>query len=430
MARRNAIVAQSGGPSPVINASLQGVIDACFEYPQQINNVYAAWHGVEGILKEDLLDLRSQDREEIKLLKFTPSSGAIGTCRYKLNKEQEEDFNRIIEVFRAQDIGYFFYIGGNDSMDTAQKVSELAKQRGLDLVVTGIPKTIDNDLGDEEFHLLDHTPGYGSAARYWSYLVQNLAEENRAMSGSEPVCVIQTMGRTSGFIPAAARLADPKREIPLQIYIAEAGHTLESMADCVNEQLKEDGRCLLVVSEGFNAGPLGELHDDFGHVEYSSSKTTVAQQIVNYLNDNRLKAHGLATAQVPGALQRCVSLYASRIDIEEAYFVARKAVEIAQKEGSGWMATILRKPVEPYEVYYDKVPLQKVANSVRHLPRKWISKSRLDVTDEFIRYASPLVGDGNPDIKIIDGFQRFAKIKINFIARKTREYQPVRMRGP
>jgi ATP-dependent phosphofructokinase / diphosphate-dependent phosphofructokinase len=429
MARRNAIVAQSGGPSPVINASLQGVIEACFEYPQHFDAIYGAWHGVEGILKEELIDIRSQDREEIKLLRSTPSAGAIGTCRYKLKKEQKEDFSRIIEVFRAHDIGFFFYIGGNDSMETAQKVSEIAKEEGLELVVTGIPKTIDNDLGDEEFRLLDHTPGYGSAARYWSYVVQNLAEENRAMSGSEPVCVIQTMGRTSGFIPAAARLADLRREIPLQIYFAEAGHSLESLADCVNEQVRTDGRCLLVVSEGFDAGPLGELHDDFGHVEYSSSKTTVVQQVVNYLNDNRLKTHGLATAQVPGALQRCVSLSASRVDIEEAYEVAWKAVEIALKEGSGWMATILRKPVGPYEVYYDKVRLERMANSERHLPRKWISKNGFDVTDDFVHYALPLVGDGNPDIKIINGFQRFARFKTTFIARKTREYQPVRMRG-
>jgi len=428
MAKRNVIVAQSGGPSPVINASLQGVIEACVEYPEHFNNIYAAWHGAEGILKEELIDLGSQDIEEIRLLKSTPSAGAIGTCRYKLKEEQREDFERIMEVFRAHDIGYFFYIGGNDSMDTALKVSDLAKQEGMELTVVGIPKTIDNDVGDQEFRLLDHTPGYGSAARYWSYLVQNLAEENRAMSGSEPVCVIQTMGRTSGFIPAAARLADPKREIPLQIYFAEAEHTLESLADSVNEQLKSDGHCLLVVSEGFDVGGVGELHDDFGHIEYSSSRTTVAQQIVNYLNDNRLKAYGLATAQVPGAIQRCVSLYASCVDIDEAYLVARHAVGIALKDGSGWMATILRKSTESYEVQYDKVPLQKVANSERHLPRNWISKNGVDVTDEFIRYALPLIGNGNPDVKIINGLQRFARFNKKFIDRLTPEYQPVCMR--
>jgi 6-phosphofructokinase 1 len=399
------------------------------EWSEHFNNLYGAWHGVEGILKEELIDLGAQDIEQIRLLRSTPSAGAIGTCRYKLKEEQEEDFERILEVFRAHDVGYFFYIGGNDSMDTAQKVSDLAKQEGMELVVVGIPKTIDNDIGDQEFRLLDHTPGYGSAARYWSYLVQNLAEENRAMSGSEPVCVIQTMGRTSGFIPAAARLADPGRKIPLQIYFAEGGHTLESLADCVNEQLKADGHCLLVVSEGFDVGSLGELHDDFGNIEYSSSRTTVAQQIANYLNDNRLKARGLATAQVPGAIQRCVSLYASRVDIEEAYQVASHAVEIALQDGGGWMATILRKSAEPYSVQYDKVPLQRVANSVRHLPPSWISKDGLDVTDEFVRYALPLIGNRNPDVEMINGLQRFASLDRKFVDRLTPEYEPVRMRA-
>ena len=404
------------------------MIEGCIEYPEHFDNIYAAWHGVEGILKEELIDLRSQDMGEIRLLKSTPSAGAIGTCRYKLKEEQKEDFERIMEVFRAHDIGYFFYIGGNDSMDTAQKASDLAKQECMELIVVGIPKTIDNDIGDQEFRLLDHTPGYGSAARYWSYLVQNLAEENSAMSSSEPVCVIQTMGRRSGFIPAAARLADPERKIPLQIYFAEGEHTLESLADCVNEQLKTDGHCLLVVSEGFDVGDLGELHDDFGHIEYSSSKTTVAQEVVNYLNKNRLKARGLATTQVPGAIQRCVSLYASSVDIEEAYSVARHAVEIALKDGGGWMATILRRPTERYEVQYDKVSLQKVANSERHLPRNWISKNRFDVTDEFIRYALPLIGNGNPEVKIVDGLQRFARFNRKFIDRLTPEYLPMHMR--
>jgi 6-phosphofructokinase len=428
MTRPNVVVAQSGGPSPVINSSLQGVVDAVLERPRDFGHLYAAWHGVEGILKEELIDLSDQDRDELRLLKSTPSAGAIGTCRYKLKSEQEEDFQRIIEVFRAHNVGYFFYIGGNDSMDTASKVSVLAKNSGLDLVVAGIPKTIDNDLGDEEFRILDHTPGYGSAARYWSYLVQNLAEENRAMSGSEPVCVIQAMGRTSGFIPAAARLADPRREVPLQIYTAEAGHNLESLAENVNSQLKTDGRCLVVVSEGFDAGPLGELHDDFGNIEYSSSKTTVAQQIANYLNEKGIRARGLATAQVPGALQRCDSLYASRVDIEEAYRVAQEAVSIALRDGTGWMATILRRPGEKYDAYYDKVRLEVVANTARHLPRHWIAENRVDVTDDFVRYALPLVGNGNPDIRIENGFQRFAKIRREFVARKTREYRPVRLR--
>ena len=209
---KNVIVAQSGGPTPVINASLRGVIQGCQAYPDTFGTVYAGVHGIEGVLKEELLNLRAQAAEEIALLSTTPAAGAIGTCRYKLKAHQQADLERIIEVFKAHDIGYFFYNGGNDSMDTAHKVAVLAKEMGLDLVATGVPKTIDNDVGDSEFQLIDHTPGYGSVARYWALNVQNANEENPGSSPSDPVLVLQAMGRKIGFIPAAARLADPNRK--------------------------------------------------------------------------------------------------------------------------------------------------------------------------------------------------------------------------
>ncbi|RKY90832.1 6-phosphofructokinase, partial [candidate division KSB1 bacterium] len=176
---KNVVVAQSGGPSPVINNSLRGVIDSCKRFPEIFGTIYAGYHGIEGILREELLDLSAQPEEEIALLRTTPAAGAIGTCRYKLKSTQQEDFERVVEVFKAHDVGYFFYIGGNDSMDTANKVSILARKRGLDLVAVGVPKTIDNDVGDSEFKLIDHTPGYGSVARYWAYNIQNANEENR-----------------------------------------------------------------------------------------------------------------------------------------------------------------------------------------------------------------------------------------------------------
>ena len=428
--KKNAIVAQSGGPSPVINASLQGVVEACFDYPEQISTVYAGWHGIEGVLQEELINMSQQDRHEIGLLRHTTAAGAIGTCRYKLKDEQAEDYSRIIDVMRAHNIGYFFYIGGNDSMDTAAKVSKLAKEQGLELVVTGVPKTIDNDIGDEEFSIIDHTPGYGSAARYWTSIIQNTNEENRGMSVSEPVAVLQAMGRTSGYIPAASRLADPNREMPLQIYMAEADHHLESLAENVNRQLERDGRCIVVVSEGFDVGSLGEAHDGFGHIEYGASQTTVAQVVINYLNKVGLKARGQATGQVPGVLQRSTSIYASRVDIDEAYKVGRKAVEIGMTEGSGWMATTLRDwSSESYAPYFDKVPLEKVANSVRHLPAHWLSKDGLDVTDDFIHYAQPLIGDGWPDIAIENGLQRFARLQIEFTDKKLPAYVPQRFRA-
>jgi len=425
----NALVAQSGGPSPVINASLQGVLEACRGFPSRIGKVYAAWHGVEGILQEELIDITQERPEELRLLYSTPAAGSVGTCRYKLAEGQEEDFERIIDIFQAHGISYFFYIGGNDSMDTARKVSELAQTKGVDLVATGVPKTIDNDVGDEEFKLIDHTPGYGSAARYWAMIVRDVEEENRGMSPSECVCVLQAMGRKSGFIPAAARLADPGREMPLQIYMAESAHTLESLAENVNRQLRKSGRCIAIVSEGFDVGSLGEARDGFGHIEYGASRMAAAQVVCNYLNDHGLAARGQASWQVPGVLQRCTSVLASKVDFDEAYEVGRKAVEIATREGSGWMATILRRPGNSYAVYYDKVPLGKVANSTRHLPSSWISADRLDVTDDFVRYARPLIGDDAPPISLEGGLQRFARLERKFVEKRLPPYVPVRSRG-
>jgi 6-phosphofructokinase len=428
--KRNAIVAQSGGPSPVINASLLGVVEGCRDFPDHIGRVYAAWHGVEGILLEELIDMADQEPLELALLRTTTSAGAVGTCRYKLTGQQAEDFQRIVDVMQAHEAGYFFYIGGNDSMDTAHKVSRLAGERGVDLAATGVPKTIDNDVGDPDFKLIDHTPGYGSAARYWSYIVQNVNEENRGISVSESVSVLQAMGRKSGWIPAASRLADPQREMPLQMYFAEGGHTLDSLGDNVNEELQRSGRCIVVVSEGFDVGGLGEMHDGFGHIEYGASRNTVAQAVVNYLNKVGLQSRGYATGQVPGVLQRSTSIYASTVDIEEAYRLGRKAVEVGVTEGGGWMATILRESDSPYRVRYDKVPLDRVAASARQLPPGWISADGLDVTDAFIRYAGPLIGDRWPEIPIENGLQRFARLQIRFIDKKLPEYVPVRFRQP
>jgi len=426
--KRNALVAQSGGPSPVINASLQGVIDTCFCYSDHIDRVYASWHGIEGVLMEELIDISAQPRSEIERLRYTPAAGAIGTCRYKLKNDQQEDFERIIEVIRAHDIGYFFYIGGNDSMDTASKVSKLAKEKDVELVVAGVPKTIDNDIGDEEFTIIDHTPGYGSAARYWAYLIQNVEEENRGMCVSEPVSVLQAMGRKSGFITAASRLADPQREMPLQLYMAESNHNLETLAENVNRQLQRTGRCIVVVNEGFDVGNIGEAYDGFGHIEYGASKMTAAQAVTNYLNEVGLKARGQATCQVPGVLQRCTSIHASKVDIDEAYEVGKKAVEIAMKEGTGWMATILRAPGSQYKAIFDKVPLETVANSVRYMPSNWITKDGIDVTDDFINYAMPLIGDGWPEIPLENGLQRYARFEIKFIDKKLPDYIPLGLR--
>ncbi|MBM4037632.1 MAG: diphosphate--fructose-6-phosphate 1-phosphotransferase [Planctomycetes bacterium] len=420
----NVVVAQSGGPSPVINNSLRGVVDTCRAFPDAFGTVYAAWHGIEGVLTEELLDLSAQPEEEIALLRTTPAAGAIGTCRYKLKDKQTEDFERIIAVFRAHGIRYFFYNGGNDSMDTANKVSQLAAQRGLDLVAVGVPKTIDNDVGDQGFRLIDHTPGYGSVARYWACIVQNAIEENRGACPSDPVLVLQAMGRKIGFIPAAARLADPDREASLQIYLPEAGVKLPELAEKVNEALKAHGCVVVVVSEGLDVGDIGASRDSFGHTQFSASETTAAQIVVSYLNKVGLAARGAARGQVPGCDQRDTAIYASTVDLAEAYAVGQKAVLIARDEGTGWMSTLLRTPGLIYSVAYDKVSLPQVANSERAFPKAWIAPSQVDVTDEFVAYARPLIGEDWVSVPLVGGIQRFARLRPSFAEKRCPAYVP------
>jgi 6-phosphofructokinase 1 len=300
----------------------------------------------------------------------------------------------------------------------------MAKSNGLDLVAVGVPKTIDNDLGDNDFKLIDHTPGYGSVARYWSHIIQNANEENMGSSPADPVLVIQAMGRKIGYIPAAARLADPGREMPLQIYMTESNVPLDNLADNVNDQLKKDGRCIVIISEGFDVGNIGEVKDAFGHTSFGSSQNSVFQIVVNYLNSKGLNARGSARGQVMGTDQRDTTAYASIVDLDEAYRVGQKAVEIALYDGNGWMATILRDPGFIYNVRYDKVPLEKVALSERAFPEKWISKNRFDVTDEFVAYARPLIGEDWPSVPMINGRQRFARLKMNFAEKKLPVYLP------
>ena len=248
------VVAQSGGPARVINNSLRGIIETAREL-DEIGTVYGARHGIEGVLKEELLDLSAQPAEEVALLRYTPAAGSIGTCRYKLQAEADRRLRprdrglqgprrRLLPLHRRQRLDGHRQ-QGRRSWPTS---------RGLDLVGIGVPKTIDNDVGDSEFKLIDHTPGYGSVAKYWMHMVQNANEENGGSCPADPVLVMQAMGRKIGFIPAAARLADPDREMPLQIYLAESPCTLEQMADQVNDQLRTSGRCMVVVSEGFDVG--------------------------------------------------------------------------------------------------------------------------------------------------------------------------------
>ena len=384
----------------------------------------ARHHGIEGVLKEELIDLSGQPADEVALLRYTPAAGSIGTCRYKLKDNLPEDFDRVIEVFKAHDIGYFVYIGGNDSMDTANKIAKLGQDRGLDLVGIGGPKTIDNDVGDSEFQLIDHTPGYGSTAKYWMHAVAYANEENRGSSPADPVLVLQAMGRKIGFIPAAARLADPERQMPLQIYMAESPCSLEQLADQVNDQLKQDGRCIVVVSEGFDVGDLGKVADSFGHTSFSSSQITAAQLVVNYMNQRGLPVKGNARGNVPGTDQRHSMAYASTVDLEEAYRAGQMAALLAAGHQSGYMATILRNDGPVYGVRYDKVPLDQVANSERAFPKGWIAENGADVTDDFVRYAMPLVGEGMLSLPMIGGRPRMTQLESRFATQKLASYVP------
>lgn len=423
MTARNLLVAQSGGPSPVINNSLRGIIEAARDH-RAIGKVLGGWHGIEGVLKEELLDLSAQPSEEISLLRTTPAAGSVGTCRYKLRPEQTEDFDRVLAVLAAHQIGYFLYIGGNDSMDTAYKVARLAHERGIDLVAVGVPKTIDNDVGDSEFQLIDHTPGYGSVAKYWMHLVQAANEENAGSCPADPVLVLQAMGRKIGYIPAAARLADPDRRWPILIVLAETGVALLELADRVNDTLRRAGRCIVVVSEGFDVGDFGQRKDNFGHTMYGASDTTVMQTVVNYLNDHGLATRGAARGNIPGTDQRHSIALASTVDLDEAYLVGRKAVELAVANQGGHMATILRRPGRIYGVTFEQVSLDVVANSERTFPKAWIHETGTDVTDDFLDYARPLVGEDMVRIPLIAGRFRFARLEPNFVEQRLPAYVP------
>jgi 6-phosphofructokinase 1 len=232
------------------------------------------------------------------------------------------------------------------------------------------------------------------------------------------------MGRRIGFIPAAARLADPARELPLLIFLAEAGVSLPELADLTNDMLMQRGRCIVVVSEGLELGDIGETKDSFGHTQFSASQTTVAQMVVNYLNAVGLKAEGSARFNMPGTHQRHDIATASTVDLAEAYAVGQKAAELAVNGESGYMSTILREPGTIYHVRYDKVPLEQVANSERAFPKAWIAPNRADVTDAFVAYARPLIGNDWPSIPLVNGLQRFARLKPLFADKKLGTYLP------
>jgi len=431
---KNVVIAQSGGPTSVINNTIKGAIDVLMK-SDQVDRILGAKMGILGVLKEELLDISAQDKKQIELLSQTPSAGALGSCRYKI--KSEEDLNRIVEVFKKQEVGYFFYCGGNDSMDTAHKVSKASREQGLELVAVGMPKTIDNDVGgtlqpDNTFSICDHDPGYGSVARNLAINILEANEENKASYTSDPVLVITVMGRKIGFIPAAARLADLERKIPLKIFLPEAlskddsESNLEFITGSVNRQLKESGRCIVIIGEGVYLGDLSILKDSFGHAQFSASGLTVGKLLINYLNgqdrkneqgraNSRLVVPGIARSENPGTRQRREIAYISIVDQEEAYQVGAYSAKLALEGQDGYMATIIRNPGDIYGVKFDKVSLDVVANSEREFPKEWISPDKADVTDEFVKWALPLIGDPLPE---------FTEFKETYLEKKCPSYIP------
>ncbi len=436
--KRNAVIAQSGGPTSVINNSVRGVIDS-MRKSGKVDKIYGARMGIIGVLKEELYDITAQNPEQVKLLSQTPSAGVIGSCRYKI--KSDEDMERVVEVLKKHDVGYFFYCGGNDSMDTANKVSLLAKEKGLDIISTGIAKTIDNDVGgdlqeDGTFAICDHNPGYGSVARYTAMNILEANQENKASYTSDPVLVISSMGRKIGFITASARLADPERKMPLLILLPEAlnknkpEENLELITRRLNEKIEEHGRCIVAISEGLEIGDLDILCDNFGHAQFGASGKSVEQALINHLNGldrkdsagrcaSRLACKGIARCEKPGTKQRRELATTSPVDLKEAYDAGAFAAETALKGEGGYMSTIIRHPGKNYAVTCGKVELAKVANADRKFPAKWIAENRVDVTDEFIEWAMPLIGGTLPE------FSEFENI---FAEKKCAEYVPVAYR--
>jgi ATP-dependent phosphofructokinase / diphosphate-dependent phosphofructokinase len=383
-AKGNLVVGQSGGPTAVINNSLVGVIHEAMEHAK-IDGIYGMLHGIAGILHQEFADLRRESPETLELLRYTPAS-ALGTVRYKVT---DDDYPRILEVFKAHNVRYFFYIGGNDSMDTTNKISQVAEREGYELHCIGVPKTVDNDLA-----MTDHCPGYGSAARFVASAIRNTALDTEAMGDSGPIKLMEIMGRHAGWLVAATALARQADDDPPHlIYMPEHPVTLEKIVEDVRVVYERHGYCVAAVSEGIKdpsgkslADAVGPVHiDAFGHKALGGVVDTIADAIQDKLD---LRAR----MDKPGYLQRSFAELASPTDREEAYAVGRTAVRVAVEGETGKMVTLVRQPGREYVWETGLAPLVEVANKERNLPSAYIDDDGNDVTPAFIEYAKPLIG--------------------------------------
>jgi ATP-dependent phosphofructokinase / diphosphate-dependent phosphofructokinase len=412
-AARNALYAQSGGVSAVINASACGVIQAALKARRHIAKIYAGRDGIVGVLTEDLIDLTRESAATIRALRYTPA-GAFGSARYKLKgiEENRAQYERLIEVFRAHDIGYFFYNGGNDSMDTALKISQLGAAMNYPLTCIGVPKTVDNDLPHT-----DCCPGFGSVAKYIavSTLEGSLDVASMARTSTK-VFVLEVMGRHAGWIAAAGGLAGRKPgeaphiilfpEIPL-----ERARFLERVKQCVSDY----GHCVIVVSEGVKT-PDGKFladagnKDAFGHTQLGG----VGPVLANMVNQAFGYKYHWAVADY---LQRAARHVASKVDVEQAYAVGKAAVEYAVRGMNAVMPAIKRRSSRPYRWQIVPVPLADVANVEKKVPREFVTADGFGITAACRRYLEPLIaGEDYPPYR--DGLPAYVRIKGVAVKRK------------
>jgi len=396
-----AVFGQSGGPTSVINASAYGVIKTALEAPE-ITNVYGMAHGIVGLLNDTLYDMSKEDPEELKLLLNTPSS-ALGSCRYKLNSE--EDMAKILEMFKKYNIRYFFYNGGNDSMDTCSKISDYMSKVGYDCRVMGVPKTIDNDLVGT-----DHCPGFGSAAKYIATSVAEV-HQDAYVYDTAAITIIEIMGRNAGWLTGASALAELSDAPPDLIYLPELPFDMDKFLNDVEVVYKKKNKCLVAISEGaqyadgtFVSQAKTSATDGFGHAQLGGTAARLAAEVN--------KKFGVKTRPIElSLLQRCAAHLASQTDIDEAFLAGKSAVEYALSGGTGKMVIFVRESENgKYKCGIDYEPLSICANTERKIPREWITEDGTYVTKEFIDYVLPLIG-GDNSRKQENSLPRFAKLK-------------------
>ena len=412
MIKGNAVYAQSGGVTSVINASAYGVIKGAQESPA-IENIYGGLYGINGVLEENLVDIQREDPTEIEKLPFTPS-GAFGSCRKKLPslEKNRADFERIIEVFKAHNVRYFFYNGGNDSMDTAYKVSQLSREMGYEVTCIGVPKTVDNDLP-----ITDNCPGFGSVAKYNAVSMLEASMDVASMHrDSTKVFVGETMGRHAGWIAASTALARRNEmDGPHIILLPEVAFNEEKFLAEVERVRQEIGFCVIAVSEGLQnaAGKFvadSGTTDMFGHTQLGGAGDFIARFVKEKLG---LKVHNA----LPDYYQRSGRHIASRTDIEQAIAVGREAVRLAEEGLNGQMVTIIRRSDDPYHWTVGHTDIVNIANQEKVLPPEYIREDGLHVTDAFIRYGRPLIeGEMPPPFK--DGIPVYTRLKRELVGKK------------